>query len=116
LAHVLVMHCCDVPVLLTPAGFTRDPQSQLNAHQSNMQSAMPVQCVSRLLSCCRGAPLSGGWVSQANGHDCVVCPYHGWAFDEEGRLQDVPSLPPSSNGKWPHRPLVESYPVEEKGG
>ena len=25
----------------------------------------------------RGAPLSGGWVSQVDGHDCVVCPYHG---------------------------------------
>lgn len=25
----------------------------------------------------RGAPLSGGWVSQVDGHDCIVCPYHG---------------------------------------
>ena len=26
----------------------------------------------------RGAPLHRGWVAQAEGHDCVVCPYHGW--------------------------------------
>ena len=24
------------------------------------------------------------------GHSCVVCPYHGWAFDGTGSLQDVP--------------------------
>ena len=26
----------------------------------------------------RGAPLHQGWVSEVNGRDCVVCPYHGW--------------------------------------
>ena len=26
----------------------------------------------------RGAPLHHGWVAEVNGHDCVVCPYHGW--------------------------------------
>ena len=26
----------------------------------------------------RGAPLHQGWVAEVNGHDCVVCPYHGW--------------------------------------
>lgn len=35
----------------------------------------------------RGAPLSEGWVEKKNGHSCVVCPYHGWAFNEKGRLQ-----------------------------
>ena len=25
----------------------------------------------------RGAPLHMGWTSQVDGHDCVVCPYHG---------------------------------------
>lgn len=39
---------------------------------------------------CRGAPLSQGWISNVEGHDCVVCPYHGWAFDERGLLRDVP--------------------------
>ena len=42
-----------------------------------------------------------------------VCPYHGWAFDGDGRLRDVPSAEP---GKWPQRPLVNKYPVAEKGG
>ena len=26
----------------------------------------------------RGAPLHRGWVSEAEGQDCIVCPYHGW--------------------------------------
>jgi phenylpropionate dioxygenase-like ring-hydroxylating dioxygenase large terminal subunit len=43
----------------------------------------------------------------------VVCPYHGWAFDAEGRLRDVPSAEP---GRWPKRPLLSSYPVVEQGG
>lgn len=43
-----------------------------------------------------------------DGHTCVVCPYHGWAFDGEGKLQDVPSAEP---GRWPKRPLVSSYAV-----
>jgi phenylpropionate dioxygenase-like ring-hydroxylating dioxygenase large terminal subunit len=53
----------------------------------------------------RGAPLSGGEikVEPTTGHTCVACPYHGWAFDAEGRLRDVPSAEP---GRWPKRPLV----------
>lgn len=63
----------------------------------------------------RGAPLSGGEVKvePRSGHTCVVCPYHGHAFDAEGRLQDVPSAEP---GRWPKRPLVSSFPVVESGG
>lgn len=38
----------------------------------------------------------------------MVCPYHGWAIDGEGRLQDVPSAEP---GHWPKRPIVSAYPV-----
>ncbi len=33
----------------------------------------------------RGAPLSMGRVQNKKGHSCVVCPYHGWAFDGEGK-------------------------------
>ena len=40
----------------------------------------------------RGAPLSGGWVHDVGGRDCVVCPYHGWAFDGEGILRQVSTL------------------------
>jgi hypothetical protein len=64
-----------------------------------------------LMRLCRGAPLSAGWLSEPHstgGHTCVVCPYHGWAIDGEGRLQDVPSAEP---GHWPKRPIVSAYPV-----
>jgi phenylpropionate dioxygenase-like ring-hydroxylating dioxygenase large terminal subunit len=77
----------------------------------------------------RGAPLSGGWLASARcGHGngtapladarpgdatAVVCPYHGWAFDGEGKLRDVPSAEP---GRWPKRPLLDSHPIEERGG
>ena len=47
-----------------------------------------------------------------NGHDCIVCPYHGWAFDEGGHLRDVPAA--ENSNEWPKKPLVDSFPVEEK--
>lgn len=58
----------------------------------------------------RGAPLSGGslTVHSGSGKTCVVCPYHGWAFDGEGHLKDVPSAEP---GRWPKRPIASSHPV-----
>ncbi len=58
----------------------------------------------------RGAPLSGGsmTVHSGSGKTCVVCPYHGWAFDGEGHLKDVPSAEP---GRWPKRPIAASHPV-----
>jgi phenylpropionate dioxygenase-like ring-hydroxylating dioxygenase large terminal subunit len=62
----------------------------------------------------RGAPLHLGWMSEVNGHDCIVCPYHGWAFDDEGKLRDVPAA--ETNNEWPKKPLVDSFPVQEKGG
>ena len=46
------------------------------------------------------------------GHDCVVCPYHGWAFDAEGVLRDVPAAEKAE--AWPRKKLVDSYVVEEK--
>ena len=62
----------------------------------------------------RGAPLSQGWVQEVKGHDCVVCPYHGWAFDQEGVLRDVPAADKAE--AWPRKKLVDSYAVEEKVG
>ena len=52
------------------------------------------------------------WRDTVKGHDCVVCPYHGWAFDMEGRLRDVPAS--ESDKEWPKKPLIESYHVKEK--
>ncbi|KAL4420675.1 hypothetical protein ABPG75_010331 [Micractinium tetrahymenae] len=63
----------------------------------------------------RGAPLSEGWVEHGKGgHSCVVCPYHAWALDGNGVLRDVPAA--EHKGEWAQRPLVDSWPVEEKGG
>ncbi|KAG2424757.1 hypothetical protein HYH02_015139 [Chlamydomonas schloesseri] len=88
----------------------------------------------------RGAPLSGGWTktkkdsvhasssgscsssgskakggkAKGEGTSCVVCPYHGWAFNGDGQLEEVPSQAPEV--AFPRRPLVNAYPVEERGG
>ena len=35
----------------------------------------------------RGADLTLGWI----GDDCLVCPYHGWAFAPDGRCVSIPS-------------------------
>ena len=45
--------------------------------------------VSKDLCIHRGAPLSKGWVKD----DCLVCPYHGYRFDQKGRCVLVPSHP-----------------------
>jgi phenylpropionate dioxygenase-like ring-hydroxylating dioxygenase large terminal subunit len=58
----------------------------------------------------REAPLSAGTVDDG----CLVCPYHGWRFADEGRCVEVPSsgpgrpVPPKS-----HLPTVH---VEERYG
>ncbi|GIL48718.1 hypothetical protein Vafri_5168 [Volvox africanus] len=62
----------------------------------------------------RGAPLSAGWTKTKNGKSCVVCPYHGWAYNGEGVLEEVPSQGPELS--FPRRPIVDAYPVEERGG
>ncbi|KAK3247277.1 hypothetical protein CYMTET_43220 [Cymbomonas tetramitiformis] len=62
----------------------------------------------------RGAPLSGGWVEKKDGKNCIVCPYHGWAFDSDGRLLEVPAN--AAGETLPKRPLLGSYPIEERGG
>lgn len=40
----------------------------------------------------RASPLSAGWMDEA----CLVCPYHGWSFDGDGRCVSVPSAPPGT--------------------
>jgi len=37
----------------------------------------------------RGAALSLGWVEKG----CINCPYHGWAYDMDGKLVSIPSRP-----------------------
>jgi phenylpropionate dioxygenase-like ring-hydroxylating dioxygenase large terminal subunit/putative sterol carrier protein len=54
-----------------------------------------------------GAHLGGGQVEG----DCLRCPFHGWAFDVEGRCVDVPYAP-----KIPPRARVEKWPTLEQDG
>ena len=41
----------------------------------------------------KGAAPSLGWIE--NG--CINCPYHGWAYDMEGTLVNIPSRPEMSS-------------------
>lgn len=41
--------------------------------------------------CChRAGSVSGGWVEG----DCVVCPYHGWQYNQAGKCVHIPHLDP----------------------
>ncbi len=61
--------------------------------------------------CChRGGSLGRG--ACLNGR--VQCPYHGWEFGSDGRVELIPSLGPDA--KIPRRARVDSYPVEERYG
>lgn len=66
-------------------------------------SAMPDRCPHR------EAPLSAGTVDDG----CLVCPYHGWTFDAEGRCVRVPSasdtVPPPPRAHLTAFPCVERY-------
>ncbi len=57
----------------------------------------------------RGGALSAGWVKAG----CVVCPYHGWQFDGDGKCVRIPSL---GGSNLPARAKVDSYPVQERYG
>jgi phenylpropionate dioxygenase-like ring-hydroxylating dioxygenase large terminal subunit len=58
----------------------------------------------------RGGSLGKGWVRD----NCVVCPYHGWRFDKDGKCTEIPTL--ASDEKVPARAKVDSYPVQEQYG
>jgi len=63
----------------------------------------------------RGAPLSTGWTTRLpDGGTALVCGYHGWQFDGDGRLRAVPAN--SNNETLPQRPLIETFPVREQAG
>ncbi|WP_231871122.1 Rieske 2Fe-2S domain-containing protein [Halioglobus sp. HI00S01] len=59
----------------------------------------------------RGGALSGGWTTE---HDCVVCPYHDWEFDPEGKVQLTPSR--GEGGAVPEHARIDAYPTEERYG
>ena len=58
----------------------------------------------------RGGSLSAGLVKAG----CVVCPYHGWTFNGEGKCVRIPSL--GADAKMPARAKVDSYPIQERYG
>jgi phenylpropionate dioxygenase-like ring-hydroxylating dioxygenase large terminal subunit len=59
----------------------------------------------------RQAPLSAGRVVAG----CLECPYHGWVYTAEGRVQDIPSMGPSWEKKL--GPIyVKTFPVREQDG
>lgn len=63
----------------------------------------------------RGGALSGGWVQKGvNGHNCVVCPYHGWQFDDEGACVRIPAARPDL--PIPRKARTDTYPAVERYG
>ena len=58
----------------------------------------------------RGGSLSGGWTSG----DCVVCPYHGWQYNSEGKVSFIPSE--GRDFPIPGKARVDSYPTQERYG
>lgn len=58
----------------------------------------------------RNVPLSEGKIV----HDCVVCPYHGWTYNDQGQCVQIPSEGPHKE-RIPHT-KVESFPVREEHG
>ena len=64
----------------------------------------------------RGSQLSRGEVERdidGRGKCTIVCPYHHWKFDEEGRIADVPS---EKEGRWPRRSMQRTYRLEFEDG
>ena len=59
----------------------------------------------------RGGSLSKGWTTK---RDCVACPYHGWEFDGEGKVQFIPSR--GEGAPIPERARIDAYPTEERYG
>ena len=57
----------------------------------------------------RGGALSGGWQDEKG---CLVCPYHGWEYDAEGKAVKIPA---NLEGRpIPKKARVDSYPTQEK--
>ena len=58
----------------------------------------------------RNAPLSEGKIID----NCLVCPYHGWTYDESGQCVNIPSEGPHTE-RIPNK-KVEKFPVIEEHG
>lgn len=58
----------------------------------------------------RNAPLSLGKVADG----CLECAYHGWRYDAQGRVVEVPALPESEAAQAGHS--ARRYPAREQDG
>jgi len=58
----------------------------------------------------RNAPLSIGKVADGS----LECAYHGWRYDGQGRVAEVPALPEPESARCAH--AVKRYPVSEQDG
>ena len=58
----------------------------------------------------RGTPLSLGWIE----NDEIVCAYHGWSYNAEGKCTRIPSVP--ENHPIPRKACLTPYRCEEKHG
>lgn len=60
-------------------------------------------------------PHRGASLAQGQLHDnCLVCPYHGWHFQTDGRCVKIPANAP--NAVIPKQARAKTYPVQEKDG
>ncbi len=58
----------------------------------------------------RGTPITLGWVENGT----IVCAYHGWAYDSDGKCVRIPSIPPEH--PIPKKACLTAYPTQEKYG
>lgn len=58
----------------------------------------------------RGGALSDGWTKG----DCVVCPYHGWEYEQDGSCVRIPAN--LQGMAIPRKARVDRYPTAEKYG
>ena len=58
----------------------------------------------------RGTPISLGWIEGEE----VVCAYHGWAYNADGKCTRIPSIPPGS--PIPKKACLTHYPAQERYG
>ncbi len=57
----------------------------------------------------RGVPLSMGWIE----NDAIVCRYHGFRYDGQGRCIEIPAHPGAA---IPPKLCLKTYPTEERYG
>ena len=58
----------------------------------------------------RGTPISLGWIEDEE----VVCAYHGWSYDTEGRCTRIPSVP--REHPIPKKACLTAYNTQERYG